>query len=84
MGKFTDKQKPSFISDLVEKKPTPTHEYTPTHTHTPVLREKKSHRLNVLMKPSTVDALKTYCKKYDVSMGDVINKLVEEFLDQNA
>ena len=82
MGKFTGKERPGFISDLVEKKPTPTHEYTPTHT--PVVKERKSHRLNVLMKPSTVDALKAYCKRCDVSMGDIINTLVEEFLDKNA
>lgn len=80
MGKFTGKEKPSFIADLVEKKPT--HEYTPTHT--PVVKERKSHRLNVLMRPSTVEALKVYCKRQDVSMGDIINQLVEEFLDKNV
>lgn len=86
MGKFTGKEKPSFISDLVENKPTPTQEHVSPHVppHVPGMRERKSHKLHVLMKPSTVDALKAYCQRYDVSMGNIINSLVEDFLDKNA
>ena len=77
MGKFTDKQKPSFISDLVENKPTHTHEYK--HTPTPVVKEIKDKRVNLLMKPSVVNKLDVYAKSKGTSRNDILDKLVEEF-----
>lgn len=59
---------------------TPTQEYTHTHTDTPIVKERKTRRVQLLMKESTVDQLDAYAKKYDTSRNDVIQNLVEEFL----
>ena len=66
---------PGLMDDL---KPTHTHEYT--HTDTPVMKERKTKRVQLLMKPSTVDQLDAYAKIHDTSRNDIIQNLVEEFL----
>lgn len=58
--------------------PISTHEYT--HTDTPIVKERKTRRVQLLMKESTVDQLDAYAKTYDTSRNDVIQNLVEEFL----
>lgn len=80
MGQFTSKQKPSFLGGLVPEKTTqkPTHEYT--HTDTPIVKERKTRRVQLLMKESTVDQLDAYAKTHDTSRNDIIQNLVEEFL----
>lgn len=80
MGKNVGKDRPSFITDLVEKKDTHTHEYT----HTPVVPQKefKSKRVQLLMKPSTVARLDAYAKRNETSRNDIIQNLVEEFLNK--
>ena len=62
----------------------PTH--TPTHTHNqaPVVKERKTRRVQLLMKESTVDALDAYAKTHDTSRNDIIQGLVEEFCKKNA
>ena len=80
MGKFTGKEKPGFLGDLIPEKTTHTHEYT----HTPKTKERKTRRVQLLMKESTVESLDLYAKRHDTSRNDVIQKLVEEFLENNA
>ena len=70
---------PGLMQDL---KPTPTH--TDTHTHTPVMKERKTRRVQLLMKESTVDALDAYAKKHDTSRNDIIQNLVEDFITKNV
>ena len=72
---------PGLMQDL---KPTPTHTHTDTHTHTPVVKERKTRRVQLLMKESTVDALDSYAKKHDTSRNDIIQNLVEEFIQKNV
>ena len=61
---------------------TPTHEYT--HTPTPTVKERKTRRVQLLMKESTVDALDAYAKSHDTSRNEIIQNLVEQFLtDKN-
>ena len=76
---------PGLMQDL---KPTPTHTHTPTHTdtheHTPVMKERKTRRVQLLMKESTVDALDAYAKTHDTSRNDIIQNLVEDFLKNNV
>lgn len=80
MGKNVGRERPSFITDLVEEKPTHTHEYT--HTPTQVQKERKTKRVQLLLKPSTVDQLDAYAKIHDTSRNDIIQNLVEEFLNK--
>jgi hypothetical protein len=61
-----------------------THEYTHTHTPTHTVKERKTRRVQLLMKESTVDSLDAYAKKYDTSRNDIIQNLVEEFLKTNV
>lgn len=74
---------PGLMQDL---KPTPTSTSTHTHTdtHTPVMKERKTRRVQLLMKESTVDALDAYAKKHDTSRNDIIQNLVEEFIKNNG
>ncbi len=70
----------SLFMDL-KPKTTPTHTQEYTHTDTPVVKERKTRRVQLLMKESTVDQLDSYAKVHDTSRNDIIQKLVEEFLD---
>ena len=80
-----EKKFPSLYDDL---KPTSTHidTHTSTHTdtHTPVVKERKTRRVQLLMKESTVDALDAYAKKHDTSRNDIIQNLVEDFIKNNV
>lgn len=61
---------------------TDTHEYT--HTDTPIKRERRTRRVQMLMKESLVDALDAYAAKCDTSRTEIIQGLVEEFLKKNS
>lgn len=76
---------PGLMDDL---KPTHTHTHTDTPTHeyapTPTVKERKTRRVQLLMKESTVDALDSYAKTHDTSRNDIIQNLVEEFIKKNV
>ena len=74
------------LMDGLAPKPThtPTHDDTHTHTHTPVMKERKTRRVQLLMKESTVDALDAYAKTHDTSRNDIIQNLVEDFIKKNV
>ena len=74
-----EKKFPGLYDDL---KPvsTPTH----TDTHTTVMKERKTRRVQLLMKESTVDTLDAYAKKHDTSRNDIIQNLVEDFISKNV
>lgn len=74
---------PGLMQDL---KPTHTHTHTdtPTPTHTPTVKERKTRRVQLLMKESTVDMLDAYAKTHDTSRNDIIQNLVEEFIKNNV
>ena len=76
------------LMDGLTPKPThtPTHDDTHTHTHadTPIKRERRTRRVQMLMKESLVDALDAYAAKYDTSRTEIIQGLVEEFIKKNS
>ena len=78
-------KKPTFsesgVFDGIEPQ---THTHTDTHTHTqiPVAKERKTRRVQLLLKESTVNSLDNYAKIHDTSRNDIIQKLVEDFLDR--
>lgn len=63
---------------------TPTDVSTPTTSSAPVIKERKTRRVQLLMKESTVQSLDAYAKRYDTSRNDIIQNLVEEFLSKNG
>ena len=74
---------PGLMQDLTAPS-TPTSTHTHTDTHTPVMKERKTRRVQLLMKESTVDALDAYAKKHDTSRNDIIQNLVEDFIKNNV
>ena len=85
MAKSVNKSKPfGVLNNLPDPVPTHTHTHTPTptptHTDTPVVKERKTRRVQLLLKESTVNALDTYAKKYDISRNEIIQNLIEEFI----
>lgn len=83
MAKFTDKPASKFPELMSNVKNTPTHTHTHEYTHTPTAKERKTRRVQLLMKESTVDALDAYAKTHDTSRNDIIQNLVEQFLEKN-
>ena len=57
---------------------------TPTPTPTPVVKERKTRRVQLLMKESSVQSLDDYAKLHDTSRNDIIQNLVEDFLNKNG
>ena len=92
MGKFTGKERPAFLDGLVTEEttnPTYKHTHTPTHEHTQNAIETKSRRVNLLLKPSTVDGLDAYvaaqkARGVRTSKNDIIQTLLDKFLDENV
>ena len=76
-----EKKFPGLYDDL---KPTSTHTDTHTHEYAPIKRERRTRRVQMLMKESLVDALDAYAAKYDTSRTEIIQGLVEEFLSKNS
>lgn len=81
MGKYSEKVNP--LASLMPKKEEPEHKHE--HVHKPVqtqrVKEIKSHRLQVLMKPSTMAELDEYVNSYGVSRAEIIQGLIEEYLE---
>lgn len=77
---------PGLMDDL-KPTSTPTHTHDDTHTYThddePIVkRERRTRRVQLLMKESLVDALDAYAAKHDVSRTEIIQSLVEKFLQE--
>ena len=81
MGQFTNKQKPSFLGGLV---PSEKQEYTPTPTHeykyTPNPKEKKTKRLQLVIKESTFEELGRKAERVGRSRNDIVQTLLDEYL----
>lgn len=78
-----EKKFPGLYDDLSPTH-TDTHTHNDTHEYTPVKRERRTRRVQMLMKESLVDALDAYAAKYDTSRTEIIQGLVEEFLKKNS
>lgn len=64
--------------------PTPTHTHNYTHTDTPIVKERKTRRVQLLLKESTVNELDAYAKRIDTSRNEIIQNLIEEFIKNNV
>lgn len=87
MAKEPGRKSSAFFTDpetVHEDVSTPTHtpkqEYTHKHEYK---RERRSKRMNLLVKPSTVDGLKEISDRLDRSMNDIVNDLIEAFIEDN-
>lgn len=57
---------------------------TPTPPPAPAVPERKTRRVQLLLKESTVQALDDYAKQHYTSRNDIIQNLVEEFLSSKG
>ena len=71
---------PGLMDNL---KPTHTHTHDDTHDEI-VKRERRTRRVQMLMKESLVDALDAYASKCDTSRTEIIQSLVEGFLKEKG
>lgn len=84
MGKNVGKERPSFITDLVENN-THTYNQNPTYNHTDevvVKKERRSRKMNLLFEPSLAARFKEYSNQTGISMNDIVCKLVDDFLKE--
>lgn len=68
----------------VNQEHTPTSTPTHTPTPTPVLKERKTKRLQLLLKESTVTALGEYAERNGTSRNDIVQQLLDDFLNKNV
>lgn len=68
------------LGNLPDPTSTPTHTHTHTDVSTPTQKERKTRRVQLLLKESTVNELDNYAKIHDTSRNDIIQNLIEEFL----
>lgn len=63
--------------------PTPTHtqEYTPAHTPNKKVKERKTERLQLVVRPSTKARLARYAEDHDTSSNEVVQRLLDNLLD---
>ena len=64
--------------------PTHTHTSTPTPSPVPTAKERKTRRVQLLLKESTVIALDEYAKRHDTSRNDIIQKLADDFINNGV
>lgn len=89
MAKEPAKKSSAFFTDLEtvqEDVSKHEYEYKQEHTHKHKYeqkRERRSKRMNLLVKPSTVDDLKVISERQDRSMNDIVNDLIEAFIEDN-
>ena len=90
-----DKNKKGFGFDLEERfkkvtdtpTPTPTHtltdtpEYTPAHAPNKKAKERKTERLQLLVRPSTKARLARYAEDHNTSSNEVVQSLLDDLLD---
>lgn len=81
-------KKSSFGFDMEEKfsrvtTDTDTHTHTDTHTDTEV-KETKSKRTYGMIEPSKYAKIVAYAKANDTSYNDIVNTLLDEFMERNG
>lgn len=64
--------------------PTPTPTYTPAHSREPKVREKKTERLQLVVRPSTKSRLAKYAQDYNTSSNEVVQKLLDQLLEESG
>lgn len=63
---------------------TPTPTYTPAHSREPKVREKKTERLQLVVRPSTKARLIKYASDHNTSSNEVVQKLLDQLLDESG
>ena len=67
---------------ILESTDTPTPTYTPAHAPNKKAKERKSERLQLLVRPSTKSRLAQYAEDHNTSSNEVVQQLLDELLDK--
>jgi hypothetical protein len=67
---------------LPESADTPT--YTPAHATNKKTKERKTERLQLLVRPSTKSRLAKYAEDHNTSSNEVVQQLLDELLDTSG
>lgn len=77
--KVTD---PSIPADTPTVTLTPT--YTPAHAPDRKSKERKTERLQLVVRPSTKARLAKYAEDHNTSSNEVVQRLLDELLDESG
>ena len=77
---YTDTLTPT--SEEVQYTPTATPEYTRKHTTNRKVKERKTERLQLTVRPSTKARLTKYAEDHDTSSNEVVQRLLDDLLDK--
>ena len=61
--------------------PTPTPTYTPAHATNKKAKERKTERLQLLVRPSTKARLAQYAEDHNTSSNEVVQQLLDDLLN---
>lgn len=61
---------------------TPAPTYTPAHTPNRNVKERKTERLQLLVRPSTKARLAKYAQDHNTSSNEVVQRLLDNLLDE--
>ena len=75
-------------TDARTQESTPTHtdtpEYAPAHLPTVGKGERKTERLQLLVRPSTKSRLAKYAEAHNTSSNEVVQRLLDKLLDESG
>ena len=77
----TSTQKPKRKKSTGTRTPTVTPRYAPAHLPTVGDGERKTERLQLVVKPSTKSRLAEYAKDHGTSSNEVVQRLLDNLLD---
>lgn len=77
LKKLTDTPTPT--AESVDT-PTPTYTYTPAHVPNKKAKERKSERLQLVVRPSTKARLAQYAEDHNTSSNEVVQRLLDDLL----
>ena len=83
-GGFDLKGRLSQVKKSNDDTPTLTPTYTPAHSREPKVREKKTERLQLVVRPSTKARLTKYASDHNTSSSEVVQKLLDQLLDESG
>lgn len=92
MAKNVSRKKPSYgdmvgeaiVAPTDSQESTPTLTYTPAHVPNKKAKERKTERLQLVVRPSTKARLAQYAEDHETSSNEVVQRLLDKLLDDTG
>ena len=75
---------PPESTDIITPTPTVTPKYTPAHAPDRKAKERKTERLQLVVRPSTKARLAEYAEAHNTSSNEVVQRLLDQLLDDSG